>query len=153
MLHNYLKIAIRNLWKHKTFTFINVAGLAVGITFTLLIASYIWGEYQVNRQLQHADRQCLIQSRWTEENRGMDITTLGALGPALRLAHPNLVNNVYRFYGVSATVSKENNHFRESIQIGDSTLLMQYGFRMLHGNSRTALSSPRGTRDIRAAAG
>ncbi len=50
--------------------------------------------------------------------------------------------NYYRFHGVSATVSKGDNHFRESIQIGDSTLLMMYGFRLLHGNPRTALTSP-----------
>ncbi len=37
MLKNYLKIALRNLRKHKGYTFINVAGLAIGMACCLLI--------------------------------------------------------------------------------------------------------------------
>lgn len=142
MLRNYLKIAWRNLIRRKFYALLNIAGLAVGITFALLIGAYVWGEFQVNRQLRNADRQYLVQSRWTEKSQGMDITTFAPLGPALKAAYPTLVANVYRFYGVSATVSKNDNHFRESIQIGDSTLLTQYGFRMVQGNPRTALTGP-----------
>ncbi|CCH52431.1 protein of unknown function DUF214 [Fibrisoma limi BUZ 3] len=142
MLQSYLKIAWRNLLRRKLYAFLNIVGLAVGITFTLLIGSYVWGEFQVNRQLRNADRQCLVQSRWKQENMGMDITTLAPLGPALKAAYPNLVADFYRFYGISATVSKGNNHFRESIQIGDSTLLPMYGFKLLQGNPRTALAGP-----------
>ena len=142
MLRNYVKIAWRNLLRRKFYSILNIVGLAVGITFALLIGSYVWGEYQVNQQLQNANRQCLVQSRWKQNDRGMDITTLAPLGPALKAAYPNLVANFYRFYGISATVSKGNNHFRESIQIGDSTLLTMYGFGLLHGNPRTALTGP-----------
>ncbi|HEY0108470.1 MAG TPA: ABC transporter permease, partial [Fibrella sp.] len=119
-----------------------IVGLAVGITFALLIGAYVWGEYQVNRGLRNAGQQCLVQSRWKEENRGLDITSLAPVGPALKEGYPTLVANYYRFYGVSATLSKGVNHFRESIQIGDSTLLTMYGFAMLHGDPRTALTGP-----------
>lgn len=142
MLRNYVKIAWRNLLRRKFYALLNITGLAVGITFTLLIGSYVWGEFQVNRQLRNADRQCIVQSRWKDESRGMDITTLAPIGPALKAAYPNLVANYYRFHGVSATLSKGNNHFRESIQIGDSTLLTTYGFSLLYGNPRTALVGP-----------
>ena len=36
MLRNYFKIAIRNLWKNKLFSFINIVGLALAIPFALL---------------------------------------------------------------------------------------------------------------------
>ena len=142
MFRNYLKIAWRNLLRNKLYSFINIGGLAVGITFSMLIGSYVWGEFQVNRQLRNTSQQCLVQSRWKQENRGMDITTLAPIGPALKAQYPSLVANFYRFYGANAIVSKGANHFRESIQIGDSTLIPMYGFSVLHGNPRTALSQP-----------
>jgi len=142
MLKNYLNIAIRNLLKRRFYAAINIVGLAVGITFTLLIGSYVWSELQVNQTLRHAGQQCLVQSRWKTPNMGMDITTLAPIGPALKTHYPALVANYYRFHGVSATLSHGASHFRESIQIGDSTLLTMYGFSLLHGNPRTALAAP-----------
>ncbi|MFD2573010.1 ABC transporter permease [Spirosoma soli] len=142
MLRSYLKIAWRNLLRRKFYSILNITGLAVGITFTLLIGSYVWSEFQVNRQLRNADRQCIVQSRWKQENMGMDITSLAPIGPALKAQYPTLVANYYRFHGVGATVSKGDKHFRESIQIGDSTLLTMYGFDLLQGNPKTALTSP-----------
>ena len=44
MIKNYLKTAWRNLWKHKTFSAINLFGLTVGLTCCLLIALYIQHE-------------------------------------------------------------------------------------------------------------
>lgn len=139
---NYLKIAWRNLLHRKFYALLNIGGLAVGITFALLIGSYVWGEFQVNRSLRHAGQQCLVQSQWKSKDMGMDITTLAPIGPALKTQYPSLVANYYRFYGVSATLSKGENHFRESIQIGDSTLLTMFGLELLHGNPRTALTRP-----------
>ncbi|GAA4461729.1 ABC transporter permease [Nibrella saemangeumensis] len=142
MIQNYLKIAWRNLLRRKFYSLLNILGLAVGLTFTLLIGSYSWGEFQVNRSLRNASRQCLVQSQWKADNRSMNITTLAPIGPALKEKYPSLVANVYRFHGVSATLSRGSNHFRESIQIGDSTLLTMFGFDLLHGNPRTALTGP-----------
>lgn len=142
MLQNYFKIGWRNLRKNGIFTFINVFGLSVGLTFTLLIGSYIWDEWQVNADLRNIDNQYIIQSKWKQPNMGMEITTLAPLAKTLKEQYPNLVENYYRFDGVSTTVSKGANHFREDIQIGDSTLLAMYGFPLLHGDARTALSHP-----------
>lgn len=41
MIKNYLKIAFRNLWRHRVFSFINIRGLAVGTTACFLIFLYI----------------------------------------------------------------------------------------------------------------
>ena len=142
MLRNYLKIAWRTLLRQRFYALLNIIGLAVGITFTLLIGAYVWGEYQVNRSLRNAPRQCLVQSRWQDETMGVPITTLAPIGPALQVTYPTLIANMYRFHGVSATISKGTNHFRESIQIGDSTLLTMFGFPLLHGDPSTALTGP-----------
>lgn len=142
MLQNYFRIGWRNLRKNGIFTFINVFGLSVGLTFTLLIGSYVWDEWQVNAELRNIDNQYIIQSKWKQPNMGMEITTLAPLAKTLKEQYPNLVENYYRFDGVSTTISKGDKHFREDIQIGDSTLLTMYGFPLLHGDARTALNQP-----------
>ncbi|ADB40585.1 ABC transporter permease [Spirosoma linguale] len=142
MLQNYLKIAFRNLARRRFYALVTLLGLTVGITFLLLIGSYIQGELAVNKTLRHADRQYLVQSRWKVPDMGMDITTLAPLGPTLKQRYPGLVANYYRFYGVSANISTGENHFRESIQIGDSTLLAMFGFPLAFGDPQTALLAP-----------
>ena len=44
MLKNYFKIALRNLWKNKTYSFINILGLTLGLVCFLLIALYVFDE-------------------------------------------------------------------------------------------------------------
>jgi ABC-type antimicrobial peptide transport system permease subunit len=142
MLTNYVKIAWRHLAKAKFHSAINILGLSIGIGFTLLIAAYVWGELQVNKHLRNADRQYIIQSNWTDPNMGLNLTTVGPLAKALHEQYPDLVKNYYRWDGVTSTVSKGDRIFREGLQIGDSTLLTMYGFKLLYGDGKTALNDP-----------
>ncbi|MEX8548716.1 MAG: ABC transporter permease [Mucilaginibacter sp.] len=142
MIKNYFKIAWRNIVKNRLFSLVNIIGLSTGIAFTLLIGAYVWGELQVNRQLKNADRQYIIQSKWKDPKMGYEITTLAELPKALKTEYPNLVANYYHWDGISSNVSKGDKRFRESIQVGDSTLLNMYGFALLHGNIHTVFTHP-----------
>jgi putative ABC transport system permease protein len=142
MLRTYLIIAWRNILKNGLYSVVNVLGLLAGIAFALLIGAYAWGELQVNKQLRRADRQYFLTSQWKDPNMGLEITTLAPLGKFLKEEYPHLVANYYRWDGLTSGVSKGGKHFRESIQLGDSTLLSMYGFELLHGDARTALKNP-----------
>jgi len=142
MLQNYFTMAWRNLWKNKGFSIINILGLSVGIAFTLLIGAYVWGELQVNQSLKNADNQYILQSRWKDPNLGFELGTIAQLPKTLKEVYPTLVANYYHWDGVTSNVSKGDKHFRESIQVGDSTLLSMYGFTLLHGNAQTAFNDP-----------
>lgn len=142
MLKNYIIIAWRNMLKHKFHSALNILGLSIGIGFTLLIGAYVWSELRVNKALKNVDHQYIIQSNWTDPNMGYNITTVGPLAKALREQYPNLVANYYRWDGVSSNVSRGDKVFRESLQIGDSTMLNMFGFRLLYGDGRTALNEP-----------
>ncbi|RYU90086.1 ABC transporter permease [Mucilaginibacter terrigena] len=142
MLHNYFTIAWRNIWKHKLFSLINIFGLSVGIAFTLLIAAYVWHELSINHDLKNADNQYIIQSKWKDPNQGYPLTALAPMPKALKDEYPNLVANYYHWDGVSSNVSKGSKHFRESLQVGDSTFITTYGFKLLHGDPKTALNDP-----------
>src|SRR5438270_12191765 len=62
MLRNYFKVAFRNLWKNKTFSAINIIGLAVGLCSFLLIALYVLDEWSFDNYNQYADRIYRINS-------------------------------------------------------------------------------------------
>ena len=142
MLQNYLTIAWRSLWKNKIFSIINILGLSIGIAFTLLVGAYVWGEIQVNHDLKDANNQYILQSKWKDPNMGGELGIIAQLPKTLKEVYPNLVANYYHWDGVTSNVSKGDKHFRESIQVGDSTLLNMYGFVLLHGNPKTAFDNP-----------
>lgn len=142
MFQNHLKLAFRNIRKNGFYSALNVLGLWAGILFALLIGAHVWGELQVNQHLRHADRQYLLTSIWKNPNIGLDFTCAGPLGQRLKEAYPQLVANFYRWDGIMSEVAKGDKVFRESIQIGDSTLLAMFGFELLYGDPQSALTRP-----------
>ncbi|CAN5585646.1 ABC transporter permease [soil metagenome] len=142
MLRNYFKTAWRNIVKHRFYSIVNIAGLFAGITFTLLIGAYVWGELQVNKKLSHAGRQYFLQSEWKGEDIHYAVTTLAPIAKRLKEDYPGLVANYYRWDGITSGVTKGDKAFREGIQLGDSTMLSMYGFELLAGDPATALKEP-----------
>ncbi|MDB5134116.1 MAG: transporter permease [Mucilaginibacter sp.] len=65
MIKNYLKIAWRNLVKNKVHTFINVAGLSVGMAVAMLIGLWIWDELSFNKYFKSYDRIVQVMQHQT----------------------------------------------------------------------------------------
>lgn len=93
MLKNYLKIAIRNLWKHKIFTLTNIIGLAVAFGATLLLSLTAFHELSFDRF--HEQKNSLFQvygevhhPGTTENNTSFSIP----FTPTLRTELPDLVH-------------------------------------------------------------
>ena len=142
MLRNYFIIAWRNIIKNRFYSTINVLGLSAGIAFTLLVAAFVWSQLQVNAHLKNANRQYIIQSKWKNPGMGQELTTIEKLPEALKREYPHLVANYYHWDGVTTNVSKRGKVFREGLQVGDSSFLSTYGFKLLHGDATTALTDP-----------
>src|SRR6056297_167577 len=64
MIKNYVKIAFRNLLKHKLYSVINIFGLAVGIACCVLIALYVANEWSYDEFHSKSDR---IYRAWVQE--------------------------------------------------------------------------------------
>lgn len=142
MFRNYIKIAWRNIRKHPLYSGVNIIGLFAGILFFFLIGAYVWSELQVNRSLKNADRQYILTSEWKDPNMGVDLATLGPLAKRLKDEYPSLVKNYYRYDGITAIVSRGEKLLKQNVQMGDSTLLDMYGFKVLQGDPATALNQP-----------
>src|SRR6185436_9377515 len=98
MLKNYLKIAIRNLWKNKVFSFINIAGLAIGLSCFLLIALYVSDELSYDRYNDKADRIYRVNSDIRFGGTELKLAVCSdPMGATLKKDYPQ-VEEFVRFY-------------------------------------------------------
>ena len=93
MLKNYLLIAFRNLWRNKSYTFINLFGLSIGIAATLLILIYILFEFSYDQFHQNKDsiyRISVIHQKEGKLEYESPIYT-PPIGPAMKKDFPEAI--------------------------------------------------------------
>jgi putative ABC transport system permease protein len=93
MFKNYFKIAVRNLWKNKGFSSINIFGLAIGIACSLLIFLFVKDEVSYDRFNKDADNIYRVVKDFVNDDgsRIPDATTPGALAPAMQKEYRKLL--------------------------------------------------------------
>jgi uncharacterized BrkB/YihY/UPF0761 family membrane protein len=69
MLKNYLKIALRNFWRNKSFSLINVFGLALGMACSLMIMLWVQDEKAMDAFFKDSDRLFSIYERQYYDNK------------------------------------------------------------------------------------
>src|ERR1700761_4774612 len=85
MIKNYLKVAWRNLLKNKAHTFINVAGLSIGMSVALLIGLWVWDELSYDKYHRNYDRIVQVMQHQTFNGEvGTQKSITLPLGAALR---------------------------------------------------------------------
>ncbi len=113
MLFNYIKIALRNLRKKPVFTAINIGGLAVGLTASLLLALFVYDELRYDRFHENADR--IVRVVFRADINGGKVIEPFAMPPtaaALKNDYPE-VQAATRLRSVGAfSIVHENNTLR-----------------------------------------
>ncbi len=96
MIHNYLKVALRNMLSHKLFSFINIFGLALGMASAILIFLYVQDELSYDRYHQNADRIYRLDTILSDPGFGQNgfATASAPWAPALVDEIPELENYV-----------------------------------------------------------
>ena len=143
MLKNYLKIALRNLWKHKVFSFINITGLAVGMTACFLIFLYVHFELSYDSFHSKADRiYRLATDVKTPTETLYNGTTNIPVVPAIKNDFPE-VESYVRVADLGILVRKGDLKFQEdNIRVVDSTFFRVFDFKLLKGDMNKALQAP-----------
>ncbi len=145
MLKNYLKIALRNLLRHKGYSFINIAGLAVGITCCLLILLFVQDELSYDRYHEKADRiYRLVVENEAEGRVFQNALSSAPMVPALLRDYPE-IESAARFYPVDASVlvSHGDKRFYEArFFYADAAAFEVFTFPFIKGDPQTALSAP-----------
>jgi putative ABC transport system permease protein len=144
MLKNYLRVALRNLKNHRAFSFINIIGLAIGITCCIAIMLYVQDELSYDRFNIHADMIYRVAFHAVLPNLNEDGTlTPSPMGPALLAEFPQVVAYT-RIEGWMAPVLRYGGKaFSEPRFLeADSTFFAVFTVHFLGGNPKTALAQP-----------
>jgi putative ABC transport system permease protein len=136
MLRNYLKIAWRNLVKNKTQTFINVAGLSLGMAVVMLIGLWIYDEVTWDKSFKNYDRivkvmqhQTLNGDVGTQDNMPMPA------GPKLKQDYMNNFTHVIRAtYNYDHIIGTDDKKLTQSGSFMDPEAPDLFTLNMLKGN-------------------
>ncbi|MEJ2297470.1 MAG: ABC transporter permease [Woeseiaceae bacterium] len=142
MFWNNVKVAIRNLRKHKLFAIINIIGLSIYVFGGLLV------KYERTHDMffENASRIYTVGSTAAPGlNVGIDKinATFSAVGPIIETELPEDVEAVARTINSEYLISVGRESFYEGILFADPALLDIFDFRYLHGDA-TALRDPSG---------
>jgi putative ABC transport system permease protein len=149
MIRNYLKSALRNFLRHKSFTALNIIGLSLGIAASLLILQYV--KYERSFDTFHSKANDIYRIQYNGYQSGKlrfeCAAAVPAVGPAIKNNFPE-VKQFTRLYPVSGVVSYESPDrglisFREErMQITDPAVFEVFDFRLITGNTEDALKGP-----------
>lgn len=144
MIKNYIKIAWRNLIKSKGFTFINIAGLAVGMASAAIILFWIQDELTYDRFFEKQDRLYLAYNRSkVEKEIWAWNTTPKIMALTLKTAYPE-VEDVTRIKEAGYLFTVGNKHLNVNGCHADPGFFNMFSFPLVKGNPKTALSSTSG---------
>jgi putative ABC transport system permease protein len=144
MFENYLKTTWRNTTQHKGYSFINIAGLALGMACCLVIASYLQFELSFDRFHKNGDRIFRLVERQFFE--GQDETNLGQSTPWMGetlIEYPE-VSMAVNFVNMGTIWIKHKDEIVEIPRalIADPDVFDVFSFKLLRGNPQTALLEP-----------
>jgi putative ABC transport system permease protein len=145
MLRNYLKIALRNLLKHKSFSFINIAGVAIGLACFLMLSLYVKDELSYDRHHANADRIYRLARTFLSKD-GTESLRLGhaapPFGPLVKQDFPE-VEQVVRLLEVDALVKYGEKTFNEeNMFAAEANVFKVFTFNVTQGNPDKALENP-----------
>src|SRR5205814_5288072 len=144
MFKNYIITALRNLWRNKFFSFINILGLVLGMTCSLLILLWVKDEKSIDAlHTNSAQLYAVYERQFNDEKVDAGYYTPGPLGDELKKKIPEVVY---------ASSSRQNNDIN-TFELGDKILKEQgnfagadffkmFSYPLLFGNAQTVLNSP-----------
>jgi putative ABC transport system permease protein len=142
MLKNYFKIAIRNVFKYKGYSFINLFGLSIGIACFILIFLYVWNEMNYDNFHNDVDRIYRIyEIDKTPNGESLLASTSDPLPGVLKNDYPDLGNITRLFYQYESWITVNRNSFKEDIYFTDPSFFEIFSFPFIKGNSKTALEN------------
>ena len=143
MFRNYSVVTLRNLLKNKTYSFINIAGLSIGITSSLLIMLWVFDQLSYDRFHPKVDR---LYQVWVNATFDGKINSWNSLPlptyEALKTEHANIKNTTGADWGGDHLLTVGDKRItKHGYYVGEEFLTM-FEFPLLKGNAKQVLSEP-----------
>jgi putative ABC transport system permease protein len=144
MFRNYLKTTIRNLWRNKTFSAINIFGLAIGIATCLIIMLFVQNELSYDRFNKKADQTVRVLFRGTVNGGKMnEANVMPPVAQTLKADYPEVLEATrLRDYGRPRISYGEKSFRDDAFAYVDSNFFSVFTLPFVTGEAITALSQP-----------
>jgi len=144
MLQNYLKIALRNIYKHKGYSFINITGLAIGLACSIFILLWVQDELSYDKFHSNVENIYRIEQDQFYSGERFHVTvTPYPVGPAYKEMVPEVLD-ACRFTEMGSIMFKykEMSIFQEEILAADPSIFKMFTFPIITSNTNDPLVDP-----------
>lgn len=143
MLRNYLLITLRNLRKNSTYSFINIAGLSIGIACTILILLWVRDELSFDRFHPKSDRLFQVWVNGTFDGKvsswnSMPLPTY----QAMKSEHSKIVNSTAADWGSKHLLAIDDTRIQKHGYFAGGEFLTMFEFPLLKGDAAQVLMEP-----------
>lgn len=141
MIRNYLKTAVRNLWKNRAYGFLNISGLAIGITCAALIFLWVEDELTFNHYFNNRDNLYKVKDRQTYDGTTFTFdATPGPFAPAIKSEIPGIKNTARTTWGNQLLFALDDKTIYEQGMYVDSSFLTMFQLRFVKGKAKNVFA-------------
>ncbi|MEN8228640.1 MAG: ABC transporter permease [Bacteroidota bacterium] len=145
MVKNYILIALRNAWRNKGYTFINLLGLAIGIASSIIILLFVVDELGYDRHNEHFKDIYRIYIRGKIQGNEMEAALSNApMGATLKADYPEVKDftRLFTFDGDPIVRFEDKVFIEENFYFADSTFFNLFTAPAIFGDPRQMLNRP-----------
>jgi putative ABC transport system permease protein len=147
MFQNYIKIAIRNLWRYRGYSFINILGLAVGMACCILILLFVLDELSYDKFHENSDRIYRVTREWFNSDGSSSLhlaRVAPPIGTLLQQDFPDAIDKMVRIRSDYNTILRigDRSFVEDRFIWAENSFFEVFSFRLVHGDPKTALVDP-----------
>lgn len=143
MIRNYITVMFQNVLRNRSYAFINLLGLSIGLSVCLIIMQYVRYEQSYDNFHSRANQIYRIVLRLPGPDGSMylDAANVAPLADVLRVEYPEVRNAVRITPEFSKVVFRYDDKITEvgSVYYADQSMFSLFDYRLLAGDARTAL--------------
>ena len=139
------KIALRNIWKNKTSSLINISGLAIGLAACLMLLLYVSYEWNFDKQSKDDANTYQVMMNYIGANGEITVTgrsTSNVIAPLFKQNYSWVKASSRISWPAPFLVASGNTSFKKKVVFADPDILDIFDYTFIHGNERTALTAP-----------
>lgn len=147
--NNYI-VSVRNMMKHKFYSFIKILGLAIGLASVILISSFVYNELTFDQFHENADRIYRFSEIFKNEQGVVEEKSASIpfpFGPTYMVDYPDVKTvRLYQTFQKTPLLTyreDQKSFYEEKLFFTDSTFFDIFSFELVQGNPETALDNPR----------